>query len=156
MIRNNSVRQKMALIEDTKILTEQLFKNGSTNNEQLQLLLWHLKEIAELNDEELAIPKGSLPIFFMTYLTELANSYRPTNASKLPQRLLSIDTALIDMRNKIQEATEEFNQKVVCIVDDRESYELTSQCASVLRNSALEASTIVSNEINDWLVEIRY
>jgi hypothetical protein len=146
----------MALIEDTKILTQQLFRNGSANNEQLQTLLWQLKEITELSDKELAIPAGEFQTFFMSYLTELANSYRPTNTSKLPERLLSIDSSLNDMRVRIQKATEEFNQKVGYIVDDRQSFELISECVNVVRHSALEASTMVSDNINDWLDEIRY
>lgn len=146
----------MALIEDTKNLTKQLFRDGSTNNEQLQLLLWHLKEITELNEDELGIAKDNFQIFFMEYLTELANSYRPTNTSKLPERLLAIDSSLSEMRIKIQEVTEEFNRKIGYIVDDKQSFELTTECVEAVRYSSLEASTIVSDKINEWLVEIRY
>jgi hypothetical protein len=156
MVVNNTVKKIMALIEDTKKLTEQLFRNGSTNNEQLQLLLWNLKEISELNNEEISMPEGDFPIFFMKFLTELANSYRPTNSSKLPQRLLSIDSSLNDMCITIQEATEEFNRKVSYIVDNKESFELTSECVSNVRNKAMEASLTVRNKIDEWLVEIRY
>jgi hypothetical protein len=146
----------MPLLVDTKKLTEELFRNGSTNNEQLQLLLWHLKEITELSNEQLSIPEGHFPVFFMSYLTELANSYKPTNSSELPHRLLSIERALNEMRNSIQVATEDFGKQISYIVDDETSFELTAKCVSDVRNSAMEASLIVRDKIDEWLVEIRY
>ena len=79
----------MNLVEDTLNLTNEMFKKGANNNEQLQLLIWHLKEIAESNNEELQISQDK-EIFLIQFLTNLANLYKPTNSSQYPSKIIEI------------------------------------------------------------------
>lgn len=147
----------MSILDDTKRLTEQLFRNGSTNNEQLQLLLWHLKEITELSNEELSIPEGSFPVFFMSYLTELANSHRPTNASQFPYKLLSIHNSLDEMRVNIHGAMDEFlmNTKVYEL-DEDDKTQLLHKCFQQIKTISTDTSLKVQDEMDKCLRDINY
>ncbi len=147
----------MSLLEDTKRLTEQLFRNGSTNNEQLQLLLWHLKEITELSNEELAIPEGSFSVFFMSYLTALANSHRPTNASQFSHKLLSIHNSVDEMRVSIHGAIDEFLMEAKFHeLNEEDKAELLHKCFQKIKMTSMDTSLKVQDEMEKCLVEIRY
>ena len=147
----------MSLLVDTKKLTEQLFRNGSTNNEQLQLLLWHLKEITELSNEQLAISEGSFPVFFMSYLTELANSYRPTNESQFPHKLLALYSSADEMRVNIHEAMEVFLMKTkVHELNEEDKTQLLHECFQEIKLISMDTSLEVKDEMEKCLQDIKY
>jgi hypothetical protein len=148
----------MSLLVDTKKLTEQLFRNGSTNNEQLQLLLWHLKEITELSNEQLAISEGSFPVFFMSYLTELANSYRPTNESQFPHKLLALYSSADEMRVNIAGVIDEFKMKMKVYeeLDGDAKTLLLHSCFGEIQKISMNTSLTIKDEMDKCLQDIKY
>ena len=147
----------MALINDTEQLVDGLFRNGSTNNESLQALLWQLKMISELSDEELQLPNGvDIRAFYVGFLTYLANRYRPTNASKFPERLLSIEQPLQEMRIGLYEESEKFLQKMLVVSEEQSNRELVLEYVANVKNGCNESIQIARNEMERLLVEINY
>ena len=85
----------MGHIKDARDLAERLFNRGASNNENLQTLLIHLKEISESNSESLQSdfleifpdldPNGevlkSTNTMMSIFLTSLAMMAKPTAAS---------------------------------------------------------------------------
>ena len=147
----------MTLINDTKEMAENLFRNGSTSNEQLQLLLWHLKEITELSDEELAMPKNGFPGFFTGYLTELANRYRPTNTSDFPHKLLTLHSSFNEMRVNIHTQIDDFIMKTkVYDLDESSRIKLLNDCFDEIKKITMNISTKVQSDIDECLRDIKY
>jgi hypothetical protein len=147
----------MALINDTEHLVDGLFRGGSTNNEALQALLWQLKMISELSDEELQLSNGvDIKAFYVGFLTNLANRYRPTNASRFPKRLLSIEHPLSEMRIRLHEETEKFIQKMLVVSEEQPNRELVLEYVANVKNGCSEGIQIARNEMERLLVEINY
>lgn len=92
----------MNLLDQTKELVEDLYRNGSTNNERLLDLLVNLKMIAESTEKD---PRegDDFRIFFSQYLTELATLFAPTNASEARGRK---ELLIMDINNKLVECKE--------------------------------------------------
>lgn len=147
----------MAMISETEVLVDALFRNGSTNNESLQALLWQLKMISELSDEELQLPNGvDIKAFYVGFLTNLANRYHPTNTSRFPERLLSIEHPLSEMRIRLHEETEKFLQKTIAESEEQPNRELVLEYVANVRNGCNEGILMARNEIERLLVEINY
>jgi len=112
----------MSQIDEAEKFVRSLYREGSTNNENLQLLLWQLKEIVEKleqTDNELGV-KGDKLEFLHNFLTNLANLYKPTNSSKFPTEILNLHSAasiqIVDAKNtfvKIQGDLSLFKEKVM-------------------------------------------
>ncbi len=93
---------------DVKNFVSDLYQNGLTNNEKLQGLLWQIKMVSELSNEELGIKSdGDLRSFFIKFMTDLANNYRPSNQSELPQKLLKLYETTLSNKNFIYQAGED-------------------------------------------------
>jgi hypothetical protein len=147
----------MKTLNNTKDLVSTLFRSGLTDNEQLQQLLWNLKEILELNNEDLGVnDNDDLRAFFVSYLTDLANLYRPTNSSKLPERILSIDNSLIDMTVGINEAFENLLKRMPSSPDEESNRRLTHECLNEIRVRCNQNVENVREITEKWLISIRY
>jgi hypothetical protein len=147
----------VTIIIDTEALVDELFRDGSTSNERLQALLWQLKMISELSDEELQLPNGvDVKAFYVGFLTNLANRYRPTNASKFPERLLSIERPLEEMRIRLYEETDNFLQKMLTASEEQSNRELILEYTANIKSRCNEGIQIARSEIERTLVEINY
>jgi hypothetical protein len=100
----------MNLVEDTLNLTNEMFKKGANNNEQLKLLLSNLREILESNNEELQISKNR-DEFVITFLSKLVNLYKPTNSSQYPSKIIEIhdenEKQITDIEQSFLEVSED-------------------------------------------------
>jgi hypothetical protein len=93
---------------DVKNFVSDLYQNGLTNNEKLQGLLWQIKMVSELSNEELGIKSdGDWRSFFIKFMTDLANNYRPSNQSEVPQKLLKLYETTLSNKNFIYQAGED-------------------------------------------------
>jgi hypothetical protein len=147
----------MKTLNNTKDLVSTLFRSGLTDNEQLQQLLWNLKEILELNNEDLGVnDNDDLRAFFVSYLTDLANLYRPTNSSKLPERILSIDNSLIDMTVGINEAFESLLKRMPSSPGEESNRRLAHECLNEIRVRCNQNVESVREITEKWLISIRY
>jgi hypothetical protein len=147
----------MTDLDNTKDLVSTLFKSGLTDNEKLQKLLWNLKEIAELSNEDLGINgNDDLKVFFIYYLTDLANQYRPTNSSKLPEKILSIDNCFNDISIGVSIAFDRFLKSMPSSPNDEENHRLAHECLSEIRNRCNEEAQKIREITDKWLLEIRY
>lgn len=147
----------MTALNNTKDLVSTLFRDGLTDNEKLQSLLWNLKEIAELSDEDLGINDSiDLKAFFVCYLTDLANQYRPTNSSKLPEKILSIDNCFNDVSIGVNIAFERFFERMPSSPSEEENHRLAYECLNEIRNRCNEEAQKVREITDKWLLEIRY
>jgi len=166
----------MSQIDEAEKFVRSLYREGSTNNENLQLLLWQLKEIVEKlerTDNELGV-KGDKLEFLHNFLTKLANLYEPTNSSKFPTEILKLHSAasiqIVDAKNtfvKIQGDLSLFKEKVMInyhlastddellpILNDLESKMLESLHTQLgeLMNQGRETIAITEK----WLQDCRY
>lgn len=93
---------------EVKNFVNGLYQNGLTNNEKIQGLLWQIKMVSELSNEELGIKSDSdFRYFFIRFMTDLANNYRPSNQSELPQKLMRLYETPLSNKNFILEAGED-------------------------------------------------
>lgn len=106
----------MHIIEQTLQLTNEMFERGANNNENLQLLLWNLKEIVEQDKESLNIAQDKEE-FLIQFITKLANLYKPTNASKYPSKIVRVhdenEQQIIDIANTFSEVMNEIERFAV-------------------------------------------
>lgn len=147
----------MTALNNTKDLVSALFRSGLTDNEKLQKLLWNLKEIAELGNEDLGInDNDDLKVFFVCYLTDLANQYRPTNSSKLPEKILSIDNCFNDVSIGVSIAFEHFLKSIPSSPNEEENHRLAHECLSEIKGRCNEEAQKIREITDKWLLEIKY
>jgi hypothetical protein len=148
--------------DDVKKYIDGLYEDGATSNERLQELIWRLKMLSELPNEELGIAAdGDFRYFFIKYLTELANRHHPTNSSDLPKKLLEIHCAnlqLVELLVKVIENYENSLSKDVIDASKTKS-DLANDFTLVIRHLMADIKDQYfssQNKINDWLKEIKY
>lgn len=163
----------MALINDASNLVDALYAKGATNNEDLQKLLVMLKDISdsrpsELRDEfksmfnDLDLSENTLNdtgIMTMMFLTKLAMSYKPTNSSEFPHRLLEIYSATLGATEKIlNERQSKLREIYLAKMEGRlDEYEDLTQnfvyeVALITQQTGWEIRAI----IDKWLKEVNY
>ena len=163
----------MALINDASNLVDALYTKGATNNEDLQKLLVMLKDISdsrpsELRDEfksmfnDLDLSENTLNdtgIMTMMFLTKLAMSYKPTNTSEFPHRLLEIHSATLGMTETIlNERQSQLRDIYLAKMEGRlDEYEgltqnFINEVVLITQHSGCEIRAI----IDKWLKEVNY
>lgn len=163
----------MALINDASNLVNALYAKGATNNEDLQKLLVMLKDISdsrpsEIRDEfksmfnDLDLSEDTLNdtgIMTMMFLTKLAMSYKPTNASEFPHRLLEIHSATLSMAETIlNDRQDKLRDIYLAKMEGKpdEYKELTenfvNEVVSITRKTGFE----IRANIEKWLHEFKY
>jgi hypothetical protein len=145
----------MSQIDETESFVMSLYREGSTNNENLQILLWQLKEIVEKlerTDDELGV-EGDKFLFLNGFLTKLANLYRPTNTSEYPIEILKINGVIakhiedIEYNHQIEKLIHELKDKVMVRV-------VSHSLHSSPENSKLEKElSFVFNESESKILE---
>jgi hypothetical protein len=150
-----------------------LYRQGNTNNEQLAQLLTMLKEISEARPSEISEDFKSLfkdldlfddtlnnsGVMLMMFLTKLAVSYKPTNSSEFPHKLLEIhydNIVLIDqVYDSYQNSLSKFDPNAL----DEEHKKLfenyhnfIGSIMSILKSKHFETQ----QKIDNWLKSIRY
>ena len=145
---------------DVKNFIDDLYHDGLTNNEKLQDLMWRLKMVSELTNEELGINSDNDPrYFFITFLTDLANRYRHTNTSQLPPRLLSIHSSTLDIKERFNQIASDFHRDIYLAKMEGKQIDydsLINQITSQLASEALSSLDVIRLQINDWLRECNY
>lgn len=163
----------MALINDASNLVDALYAKGATNNEDLQKLLVMLKDISdsrpsELRDEfksmfnDLDLSENTLNdtgIMTMMFLTKLAMSYKPTNSSEFPHRLLEIHSATLAMAERIlNDRQSKLRDLYLAKMEGRldEYEELTQNFINEVVSITGETGFEIRASIDKWLNEFKY
>ncbi len=138
----------MELIDTTRILVKELYRNGNTNNENLQKLLWKIKELTELSEEQLkeAEIKCDLVTFLMLFITELANLYKPTNTSQYVSEVNNLYNSTILISEKTQVKVKELHEVIARKI---QAYEIG--LISAIKQSSSNPNL---SELNDIRIEI--
>lgn len=137
------------LIDDTKTLVNQLFRTGITSNENLHTLLSNLQKILDAANDQ----KQNSQV---EYLGQLANLYRPTNASNLPPRILRIQSLIDEMRNKVIELAVNIPEQIPNLMNEQSNAELVSNFSRAVIEQTQYITEEAERTINDWLIEMRY
>ncbi len=148
--------------DEVKQAVNKLFDGGSTSNEMLQDLLWKLKMLSELSDEDLGIKsEDDRRYFFTIFFTELANAYKPTNSSELPRKLLQIHSSNAEFLQSINQLYGSFEHEFAenFLSDKKTKNDLHEQhfkfrhdLSNLIRNQYIHSQ----NAIEEWLKKINY
>ena len=154
-------------------LVQTLYRQGATNNEQLAQLLTMLKEISDARPNEiredfknifkdLDLSDDTLndsSAMLMMFLTKLAVTYKPTNSSEFPHKLLEIHYGNMILINEIYDLFQNSFGKIDSNSFDEEHQKLFEN----YHNSFASIMTMLKSKnfetqqkIDDWLKEIRY
>jgi hypothetical protein len=169
----------MELIDTTRILVKELYRNGNTNNENLQKLLWSIKELTELSEEQLkeAEIKCDLETFLMLFITELANLYKPTNSSQYVSEVNNLYNSTILISEKTRVKIKELQDVVTRKIETYESglikaigqssshpnlselnnikIEIIEKCAEI-ENHISNEHIAINETLTKWLRDCRY
>ncbi len=151
---------------------QSLYQKGNTNNEELSELLAMLKEISDarpteisedfknlFKDLDLSDELNDTRIMTMMFLTKLAVSYKPTNSSEFPHKLLELhfsNIILIEEFNNLFESSlkkldvDFSNEKNKILIE--EFFKTYKTALDLLRSNHLQAQM----KIDEWLKSIRY
>ncbi len=151
---------------------QSLYQKGNTNNEELSELLAMLKEISDarpteisedfknlFKDLDLSDELNETRIMTMMFLTKLAVSYKPTNSSEFPHKLLELhfsNIILIEEFNNLFESSlkkldvDFSNEKNKILIE--EFFKTYKTALDLLRSNHLQAQM----KIDEWLKSIRY
>jgi Zn-dependent oligopeptidase len=150
-----------------------LYRKGVTNNEQLAQLLTMLKEISDARPteisedfknlfEDLDISDDTLNdarTMMMMFLTKLAVTYKPTNSSEFPHKLLEIHYGNIVAMDEVYALFQNSLSKIDSNSYDEEHQKLFENyhnffapIMNVLKSKHYETQ----QKIDEWLNEIRY
>jgi hypothetical protein len=165
----------MALINDASNLINSLYAKGATNNEELQKLLVILKDISdsrpdELREEfksifsELNLTEETLndtSAMTMMLLTKLAMSYKPTNSSAFPRRVLEIQfDNMLFMEELNLTLSQLLDKGAVELLSNEKTksdlFDTLTSLASAVRSSAGGIFAETQRKVDFWLKEIRY
>jgi hypothetical protein len=157
---------------------QSLYQKGNTNNEELSELLTMLKEISDARPTEISEDFKSIfsdldlsddnlndsSHMLMMFLTKLAVSYKPTNSSEFPHKLLEMhygNLLLVQQISSISEASlSKFNVELTNSDITNEKYiELIQNYMSAIdaiRVSFTKNYWDTQQKIEEWLKEIRY
>ena len=152
---------------------QSLYQKGNTSNEELSELLTMLKEISDARPTEISEDFKSLfndldlsddtlndaRIMMMMFLTKLAVSYKPTNSSEFPHKLLELHFSNIVLmeelnnlfQSSLRKLDEDFsNEKNQILIEDfLKTYKIA---IDVLKSNHLQAQM----NIKEWLKKISY
>ncbi len=152
---------------------QSLYQKGNTNNEELSELLAMLKEISDARPTEISedfknlfndldLSDGTLndsSHMLMMFLTKLAVSYKPTNSSEFPHKLLELhfsNIILIEEFNNLFESSlkkldvDFSNEKNKILIED--FFKTYKTALDLLRSNHLQAQM----KVDEWLKSIRY
>jgi hypothetical protein len=152
---------------------QSLYQKGNTSNEELSELLAMLKEISDARPIEISedfknlfkdldlseVTLNDARIMMMMFLTKLAVSYKPTNSSEFPHKLLELHFSNIVLMEELNNLFESSLKKIdvdltneknkILIEDFFKTYKIA---IDVLRSNHLQAQM----KIEEWLKSIRY
>jgi hypothetical protein len=152
---------------------QSLYQKGNTNNEELSELLAMLKEISDARPTEISKDFKNLfkdldlsddtlndaRVMMMMFLTKLAVSYKPTNSSEFPHKLLELHFSNIVLMEELNHLFESSLKKIdvdlsneknkILIEDFFKTYKIA---IDLLRSNHLQAQM----KIEEWLKSIRY
>ena len=154
-------------------LVQTLYRQGATNNEQLAQLLTMLKEISDARPNEIREDFKNLfkdldlsddtlndsSAMLMMFLTKLAVTYKPTNSSEFPHRLLEIHYGNMILINEIYDLFQNSFGKIDSNSFDEEHQKLFENYHNSLASimTMLKSKNFETQQkIEDWLKEIRY
>ncbi len=151
---------------------QSLYQKGNTNNEELSELLAMLKEISDarpneisedfknlFKDLDLSDELNETRIMTMMFLTKLAVSYKPTNSSEFPHKLLELHFSNIVLmeecinlfESSLKKLDVDFsNEKNKILIE--EFFKTYKTALDLLRSNHLQAQM----KIDEWLKSIRY
>ncbi len=151
---------------------QSLYQKGNTNNEELSELLAMLKEISDarpteisedfknlFKDLDLSDELNDTRIMTMMFLTKLSVSYKPTNSSEFPHKLLELhfsNIVLMEELNNLFESSlkkldvDFSNEKNKILIE--EFFKTYKTALDLLRSNHLQAQM----KIDEWLKSIRY
>lgn len=151
---------------------QSLYQKGNTNNEELSELLAMLKEISDarpneisedfknlFKDLDLSDELNDTRIMTMMFLTKLAVSYKPTNSSEFPHKLLELHFSNIvlmeELINLFESSLKKLdvdfsNEKNKILIE--EFFKTYKTALDLLRSNHLQAQM----KIDEWLKSIRY
>jgi hypothetical protein len=151
---------------------QSLYQKGNTNNEELSELLAMLKEISDarpneisedfknlFKDLDLSDELNDTRIMTMMFLTKLSVSYKPTNSSEFPHKLLELHFSNIvlmeELNNLFDSSLKKLdvdfsNEKNKILIE--EFFKTYKTALDLLRSNHLQAQM----KIDEWLKSIRY
>jgi len=145
------------LMDETKTLVNGLFRSGLTNNEDLKVLICNLQKILELSSEESGAQNEKVERESQIhFLSELADLYRPTNASKLPTRLLGFEQSIREMHSRVVELVVNFPSRIPGLMHEQSNAVLVTQFSMEVVERTRFITEDTQKIIDDWLAEIRY
>jgi hypothetical protein len=151
---------------------QNLYRKGATNNEELAQLLTMLKEISDARPNEISedfknLFKGldlsdelnDTRIMTMMFLTKLAVSYKPTNSSEFPHKLLEIHYDNIVLINQVydlyQNSLSKFDSNSLN-EEHKKLFENYNNLIGSIMNMLKSKHFETQQKIDEWLKEIRY
>lgn len=151
----------MHIIEQTLKLTNEMFERGANNNENLQLLLWNLKEIVEQDKEHLNIAQDKEE-FLIQFITKLANLYKPTNASQYPSKIVRVhdenEQQIVEIADSFSEVMNEIERFAVIAKNanlDREEVVLSNELIDLNQSKFMDKCQMLREKITMTNYKIR-